>query len=162
MVRRSVLGFICLVLAASLAFMPLGASAAKGKIYRATEGGVRIREKAVSGSMVIGKLKKGEKVIHLSTKNNWWRIKTAKGLIGYVFPTNLKYYKTYDVGKLYKASSAKGVKVYKKASTASGVKGTLNQKYKVVLLAKSGKWGLIRVIKNGKVGYLPLSSLIAT
>lgn len=160
MVRKSALGFICLVLAASLAFAPLGASAAKGKIYKATDNGVRIRQKAQSGSTIIGKLKKGEKVIHLSTKNNWWRVKTTKGLIGYVFPTNLKYYKTYDVGKIYKANSTKGVKVYKKANTASGVKGTLKPKYKVVLLAKSGKWGLIRVIKNGKVGYLPLTSLI--
>jgi uncharacterized protein YgiM (DUF1202 family) len=156
-----VLALVCLVLVASLALAPLGAAAEKGKIYKATENGVRIREKAQSGSAVVGKLKKGEKVIHLSNKNNWWRIKTSKGLIGYVFPSNLKYYRTYDVGKIYRASSSKGVKVYKKASTSSGVKGKLTRKYSVVLLAKSGNWGLIRVVKNGKVGYLPLSSLIA-
>jgi uncharacterized protein YgiM (DUF1202 family) len=144
-----------------MALAPLGAAAEKGKIYKSTENGVRIREKAQSGSTVIGKLKKGEKVIHLSTKNNWWRIKTSYGLTGYVFPSNLKYYRTYDVGSIYKASSSKGVKVYKKASTNGGVRGTLTQKYSVVLLAKSGDWGLIRVIKNGKVGYIPLKSLIS-
>jgi uncharacterized protein YgiM (DUF1202 family) len=95
MVRRSVLGFICLVLAASLAFAPLGASAAKGKIYKSTENGVRIRQKAQSGSTIIGKLKKGEKVIHLSTKNNWWRIKTAKGFIA-MCSRPPEYYKTYE------------------------------------------------------------------
>ena len=158
---KSVLAFVCLVLIASLALAPLGAAAEKGKIYRSTDGGVRIREKAQSGSTIIGKLKKGEKVVHLSTKNGWWRIKTAKGLIGYVFPSNLKYYRTYEVGKLYKASSSKGVKVYKKASASSGVKGKLTRSYTVVLLAKSGSWGLIRVVKNGKVGYLPLTSLIS-
>jgi uncharacterized protein YgiM (DUF1202 family) len=160
-VCKSLLALVCIVLVASMALAPIGAAAEKGKIYRATENGVRIREKPQSGSAVVGKLKKGEKVIHLSTKNNWWKIKTAKGLTGYVFPTNLKYYRTYEVGKIYRASSTKGVKVYKKASTASGVKGTLTRKYNVVLLAKSGSWGLIRVVKNGKVGYLPLTSLIA-
>lgn len=160
-VCKSLLALVCLVLVASLALAPLGAAAEKGKIYKATESGVRIREKAQSGSAVIGKLKKGEKVIHLSTKNSWWRIRTSKGLVGYVFPSNLKYYRTYDVGKIYRASSSTGVKVYKKASSSSGVKGTLTRKYNVVLLAKSGSWGLIRVIKNGKVGYLPLTSLIA-
>jgi uncharacterized protein YgiM (DUF1202 family) len=160
-VCKSLLALVCIVLVASMALAPIGAAAEKGKIYRATENGVRIREKPQSGSAVVGKLKKGEKVIHLSTKNNWWKIKTAKGLTGYVFPTNLKYYRTYEVGKIYMASSTKGVKVYKKASTASGVKGTLTRKYNVVLLAKSGSWGLIRVVKNGKVGYLPLTSLIA-
>ncbi len=160
-VRRSVLGLICLVLAASLALAPLGVTAEKGKIYRSTESGVRIREKPQSGSQVVGKLKKGEKVIHLSTKNNWWRIKTSNGLVGYVFPSNLKYYRTYDVGKIYRASSSKGIKVYKKATSKSSVKGTLTRKYTVVLLAKSGNWGLIRVIKNGKVGYVPLKNLMA-
>ena len=160
-VCKSVLALVCLVLVASLALAPLGALAEKGKIYKATEGGVRIRAKAQSGSTVIGKLKKGERVVHLSTKIRWWRVKTTNGLIGYVFPTNLKYYRSYDVGKIYRASSSKGVKVYKKASSSSGVKGTLTRKYTVVLLAKSGSWGLIRVIKNGKVGYLPLTSLMA-
>ena len=160
-VRRCVLGLLCLVLAMSLALAPLGAAAEKGKIYKSTENGVRIREKPQSGSTVIGKLKKGEKVIHLSTKNNWWRIKTSYGLTGYVFPSNLKYYRTYDVGSIYKASSSKGVKVYKKATTKASVKGTLTRKYTVVLLAKSGNWGLIRVIKNGKVGYVPLKNLIS-
>lgn len=160
-VRRSLLGLLCLVLVASMALAPLGALAEKGKIYKSTDNGVRIREKPKSGSTVIGKLQKGEKVIHLSTKNSWWRIKTSKGLTGYVFPSNLKYYRTYDVGRIYRASSSKGVKVYKKAAAKSGVKGTLTKKYKVVLLAKSGKWGLIRVITNGKVGYVPLSNLIS-
>jgi len=160
-VRRSLIGLICLVLALSLALAPLSVAAEKGKIYKATDSGVRIREKPQSGSAVIGKLSKGQKVIHLSTKNQWWKIKTAAGLTGYVFPTNLKYYRTYDVGRLYKASSAKGVKVYKKASPKAAVKGTLTRKYTVVLLAKSGDWGLIRVVKNGKVGYVPLKNLIA-
>jgi uncharacterized protein YgiM (DUF1202 family) len=160
-VRRSVLGLICLVLALSLALAPLSAAAEKGRIYKSTDNGVRIREKAQSGSAVIGKLRKGEKVIHLSTKNNWWRIKTASGLTGYVFPSNLKYYRTYDVGKTYRASSTKGIKVYKKASSNASVKGTLTRQFTVVLLAKSGNWGLIRVIKNGKVGYVPLKNLIA-
>ncbi len=160
-VRRTVLGLICLVLMASFALAPASAFAAKGKIYKATTGGVRIREKAQSGSTIIGKLKKGERVIHLSTKNRWWRVRTTNGLTGYVFPTNLAYYRTYNVGKIYRASSAKGVKVYKKATAKAGVKGTLTRKYSVVLLAKKGNWGLIRVIKNGKVGYLPLNSLTA-
>ena len=80
--RRCVLGFLCLVLAMSLALAPLGAAAEKGKIYKSTENGVRIREKPQSGSAVIGKLHKNEKVIHLSTKHNWWRIKTSSGLTG--------------------------------------------------------------------------------
>lgn len=160
-VRRSLIGLICLVLALSLALAPLSVAAEKGKIYKATDSGVRIREKPQSGSTVIGKLSKGQKVIHLSTKNRWWKIKTAAGLTGYVFPTNLTYYRTYDVGRLYKASSTKGVKVYKKASSKAAVKGTLTRKYTVVLLAKSGDWGLIRVVKNGKVGYVPLKNLIA-
>jgi uncharacterized protein YgiM (DUF1202 family) len=160
-VRRNLIGLVCIVLALSLALAPLSVTAEKGKIYRATEGGVRIREKPQSGSTVIGKLHKGEKVIHLSTKNNWWKIKTSSGLTGYVFPSNLKYYRTYSVGNLYKASSSKGVKVYKKASSKAAVKGTLTRKYTVVLLAKSGDWGLIRVVKNGKVGYVPLKNLIA-
>ncbi|MPN39244.1 hypothetical protein SDC9_186772 [bioreactor metagenome] len=112
-IRKSVLGLICLALIASMALAPLNALAEKGKIYKSTENGVRIREKPQSGSAIIGKLKKGEKVIHLSTKNNWWRIKTSNGLSGYVFPSNLKYYRTYDVGKIYRASSSKGIKVYK-------------------------------------------------
>ena len=160
-IRKSVLGLICLALIASMALAPLNALAEKGKIYKSTENGVRIREKPQSGSAIIGKLKKGEKVIHLSTKNNWWRIKTSNGLSGYVFPSNLKYYRTYDVGKIYRASSSKGIKVYKKAASKSGVKGTLTRRYTVVLLAKSGNWGLIRVVKNGKVGYVPLKNLIS-
>lgn len=161
-VRRALLGLVCLVLIASVALAPVGALAAKGKIYKAITNGVRIREKPQSGSLIVGKLMKGDKVIHLSSKNSWWRVKTSSGLIGYVFPSNLTYYRTYDVGKIYRASSSSGVKVYKKASTSSGVKGTLTRKYTVVLLAKKGKWGLIRVIKNGKVGYVPLTSLTAS
>ena len=159
--RRSALWVLCVMLIASMTFAPLGALADSGRIYKATEGGVRIREKPKSGSVVIGKLKKGEKVIRLSVKNRWYRIKTSKGLTGYVFPSNLKYYRTYEVGRIYRASSAKGIKVYKKSVTSSGVKGTLTKKYKVVLLAKSGNWGLIRVISNGKVGYVPLKNLIS-
>ncbi len=66
-----------------------------------------------------------------------------------------------QVGKIYRASASKGIKVYKKATTKASVKGTLTRKYSVVLLAKSGNWGLIRVIKNGKVGYVPLKNLTA-
>ena len=159
--RRSALWVLCLMLIASMTFAPLGALADSGRIYKAVEGGVRIREKAQSGSNVVGKLKKGEKVICLSVKNGWYRIKTSSGLTGYVFPSNLKYYRTYEVGKIYRASSSKGVKVYKKAVTSSGLKGTLTRKYKVVLLAKTSNWGLIRVIANGKVGYVPLKNLIS-
>jgi uncharacterized protein YgiM (DUF1202 family) len=161
--RRVMLGFVSLMLAATLTFaLPVSSAyAAKGKIYRATAGGVRIRLKPQSGSEVIGKLKKGEKVLHVSTKNNWWRIKTASGQTGYVFPSNLKYYKTYDVGQIYRANASKGMKVYSKANTKAKVRGTLSNKYTVVLLAKKNNWGLIRVIKNGRVGYVPLQSLKA-
>jgi uncharacterized protein YgiM (DUF1202 family) len=160
-IRKSVLWLVCLALVASLTLAPLNALAAKGRIYKSTASGVRIREKPKSGSEIIGKLRRVRRSFHLSTKNNWWRIKTSSGKTGYVFPSNLKYYRTYDVGKIYRASASKGIKVYKKATTKASVKGTLTRKYSVVLLAKSGNWGLIRVIKNGKVGYVPLKNLTA-
>jgi hypothetical protein len=42
-IRKSVLWLVCLALVASLTLAPLNALAAKGRIYKSTASGVRIR-----------------------------------------------------------------------------------------------------------------------
>lgn len=159
-IRKSALKMLlAAMLAALFALSPVGASATVGKYYVANGSGVRIRETPVSGSAVVGKLKKGEKVVHLGTKGGWWRIRTSDNTTGYVYRSYLSSYNAIKVGKLYRPKSSKGMKVYARPNAKAAVKGKVSKNTTCVLLARKGSWGQIRVVSSGKVGYVPVKYL---
>ena len=60
------------------AFSP--ALAKVGRTYVSRVNGLRVRTKGMSGSPVIGKLYRGQKVIHRGSSRGWWLIETSRAL----------------------------------------------------------------------------------
>ena len=160
-VKEALRRLACVLLAAMLAFaVPMTtASAAKGKTYVCTVKNVRVRPKPRPHSEpVVTKLAKGQKVVHIGTHKGWWRIRTADNKVGWVYKTYLRRANIIQVGKTYRAKTA-GVKIYSRPRTSASVRGRMGRKTKVVLLARKGKWGMVRELKSGKVGYVQLKYL---
>lgn len=149
----------CVLLAVMLTVLaPSAAWAAKGKVYVCIGDGVRVRQKPVSGSQVVGRLSKGEKVVHVSTYKGWWKIRTSDNRTGYVYGSYLRPNNVIKVGKTYKAKTS-NVKIYAKANTNSTVRTKMGRNTVVVLLARKGNWGMVRVASSGRVGYVQLKYL---
>ena len=165
-VSSSIRKLICAMLA--IAMLVCSASSAfavsKGDILRVKQDYVRIRKSPQSGSKVLGKLRKGTRVVYLGEKNGWMHLQLSSGKKGYIYKSMLKSASasTPKVGKIYR-SNLKGKKltVYSKANSSSKKLGAIKASTDMVLLGRKGLWGKVRILKNGKVGYVNVRHLKA-
>ncbi|MGI6173644.1 MAG: SH3 domain-containing protein [Christensenellales bacterium] len=159
MIKRVLRALLCALLLAMLLTQTAAPAFAKvGKIYVVAVQGLRQRSSPKGGDLgnVLRSLKKGTKVVHLSSKGNWWRVRTAKGNVGYVFSkyliasgastgTGIKAGKTYKV-------TASALVVRRGPGTSYKRLGSLRRGQRVAVLAVNGAWA--RISRNGKVGYV--------
>jgi len=137
-------------------------AASKGDVYTVKADYTRLRAKPVSGSAVLTKLRKGVKVAFIKDYGGWWRVELSNGKTGFIYRTNLRPYLNAKVGKVYKSSlKSKLLPVRSAPNSTARVLGKVRNTTRLVLLSKSGGWGLIRVVANGKVGYVDLRYLKA-
>lgn len=133
------------------AFSP--ALAKVGRTYVSRVAGLRIRSKPVMYSPVIGKLSRGQKVIHRGSHRGWWLIETNKGFKGYVYHTYLKPAEPQWIRnanyRIYKTTRA----VVRSGPRPEAEKlGTIKRGTVVKLKAKQGNWGKIRLgVRSGWV-----------
>lgn len=155
--RRIAAALFVLVLTLSACISP--AFAKVGKTYASRVEGLRIHEKANGGSAQIGRLTRGQKVVHLASSKGWWKIQTADGKKGYVYNSYLKpveptwvkngYYKVYKITKATLRSGPRS----EAAKSGELKRGTI-----VRLLSKQGNWGKVKA-SSGKSGWVQLKYL---
>lgn len=155
--RRVAVAFFAMVLTFTACASP--ALAKVGQTYVSRVGGLRVHKSPSGSSAVVGKLARGEKVIHRGTSKGWWRIENSDGDSGYVYRTYLK-----PVGQTWKKNAY--YKVYKtsKATVRQGPRaqasklGTIKRGTTVQLVSKQGKWGQVK-LSNGNKGWVQLKFL---
>jgi len=91
----------------------------KLKTAKLIAGVANIRKSASTTSKILGKLKKGNTVTILSSKSDWYRIKTVKKTVGYVKKAFLKINTTTSRGS---ERTTKGEKIVAYAKTFLGTK----------------------------------------
>lgn len=155
--RRAAVALLVMVLTFTVYVSP--ALAKVGQTYVSRVGGLRVHKGPSGSTDVVGKLARGEKVIHRGTSKGWWRIENSDGDSGYVYRTYLK-----PVGQSWKKNAY--YKVYKtsKATVRQGPRaqasklGTVKRGTTVQLLAKQGNWGQVK-LSNGNKGWVQLKFL---
>jgi uncharacterized protein YgiM (DUF1202 family) len=155
---------LCLTLALTLIVgLSAPAYAKVGSVYRVNASGVHLRTAPRGGEghdgNIIASLGKGTKVVHLSTKDGWWRVRTTSGKVGYVYrsfltavSSNSNSTTTVSSGNTYKVK-ASSLNVRSGASTSYKMIGRLKKGTAVYVVATNGTWAKIRV-KSGKTGYV--------
>ena len=164
-VGRRFKGIACALLAVvmMISMAPWAMAATKGDILRVKEDYARLRSAPKSGSDVVDRLRKGAKVAFVSERGGWVKLELDNGTRGYMYKSMLTSYSAPKEGKLYRSRLKSGrLTVYKKPSAKSAKKGTLKSSTRVVLVSRHGAWGLVRVVKNGQVGYVNLKHLKPT
>lgn len=156
--KRFMKAVLCLVLTMLFVMAPLEAMAATTKIYTINADKVRVHSTAKQGlDNVITKLRKGTKVAYLGTSSRgWMKVRTERGVEGYVYKTYLSYNGAAKSSNLYKVKSS--TRVYKKNSTKSGRVTTLAKNEVVVVYATKGEWAAIETL-SGKRGFIKKSQL---
>ena len=135
-------------------------AATKGDVLSVSQDYARLRAAPKSGSDVLARLRKGSKVIFLSEDGGWVKLELSNGKRGYMYKSMLASYSAPKVGKIYRSRLRSGkLAVYAKANAKSKKKGMLKSSTSVVLLERRGLWGLVRVIKNGQVGFVNIKHL---
>ena len=135
-------------------------AASKGDILRVRADFARLRSQPQAGSDVVAKVRRGTKVVYRGEKGGWIILQLADGTKGYMYKSMLTTYSAPKKGKVYTSRVSK-LPVYAKASSGAKRLGTLKSSSEVVLLGRKGSWGLIRVVRNGRVGYVNLRYLRA-
>ena len=160
MKRKILMIILSVLLIASTVLAPVDALAASKKkipIMQVTVEGARVRKGPSSEYDVMTSLKSGAKVFRISKgKNSFYKVRTSRGLVGYMYKGFLKSYGACYKSQIYTAK--KKVKVYKKASTKSKRKTTLAKNQQVIVYQIKGKWAYIKTM-GGKGGYVKKSAL---
>lgn len=150
---------LCAVLlAVLLAGTAVPVVAQRGMTYVCMTQGLRIRRAAKSGSVIIGKMNKGQKALHLSSKNGWWRVRVAGGVVGYVWPSYLRKAGSSICRKnaFYKVKSAATVR--QAPRTVATKVGKLKKGKVVKLIGMQGSWGKVKA-GGAKTGWVLLKKL---
>ncbi len=156
-VFRTILSMMLIALTLILSAAP-ALAASKGDILVVNTDFARLRAKPVSGSDVLTKLRKGQRVTFLKDYRGWLKIELGNGKTGYMYKDFLNAHVSAKVGNLYKSRSS-SLPVRSKPSKKGKVKFSVSKSPTMVLLERHGSWGLIRVVSNGKVGYVNLKYL---
>lgn len=130
-----------------------------GETYVSRVGGLRVHKSASGSSEVVGKLKKGERVIHRGTAKSWWKIETASGGTGFVYRSYLKAVEpTWKKGAYYEIAKTSRAVVRQGPRSQATKIGTIKKGTTVQLVAKQGNWGRIK-LSNGNKGWVMLKFL---
>ncbi len=147
---RKVAAFILLTAFMGISAPP--ASAALNKVYVCKVQGLALR--AGPGSIdYISKLDKGDKVLHVGTKNRWWRVKTKQGYVGFVKKANLTPTSRLIKDAIYKVSKTSALKVYAAPRTQSKALGTVKRGTAVQLKTVRNDWSYVK-LENGNSGWV--------
>lgn len=160
MKRRLLTMVLALVLLASTVVAPVGASAAskKVKLLQVTTDGARVRSGPSTEYDVKTSLKKGSKVFYLGKiKNSFAYVRTAHGIIGYMYRGFLKNYGVTYLNQVYYCKSG-SAGVYKRASKSSGTVTYLDKYQHVIVYQVKGSWAYIKTL-GGRGGYVKKSVL---
>ncbi|MDO4546970.1 MAG: SH3 domain-containing protein [Clostridia bacterium] len=153
------------VVAALIAIMTMAsvtpALAKVGDVYICRVNGLRVHAKANGSSDVIGKLNKGDKVVHKATKNGgWWKIQTVDGdHIGFAYRSYFK-----PAGNIVKKNAYYRVYKISKATVRSGPRAisdkvaTVKRGTQVQLLGKKNNWAYVKG-SNGSKGWIQMKYL---
>jgi len=126
-------------------------------IYKVNVDGARVRMTPTSEEdNVETSLKKGTYVFVLGKVNQWIKICSEFGIIGYTFRDFLTFYGNVPVSSVY--SVKKSVALKKNPKPKSSTSMYLKKNQLVVVYATQGDWAYVRTIA-GKAGYVSLSSL---
>ena len=148
-----------------------------GKVYRVTASVLNMRSKPSTSGLVKARLPKKELVNYLGTSGNWYKVRTRKGLVGFVQKQYVKYYKTfgstakptpkptvkptpaptYDLnglqpGKVYRVN-ANLLNMRSNPNSSARVKAKLPKNELVNYVKTSGSWYKIRT-RNGVLGFV--------
>ena len=118
--------------------------------YRTTASVLNLRAGAGTKYAVVGKLKRGTGVTVLESSGNWRRVKTYKGLIGWVSASYLAPQATAKV-------TARALNVRKGAGTNTAILGSFKKGTKVNVHYTSGNWAYVDA--RGLSGYVSLNYL---
>lgn len=161
MKRRIWKVMLSVLLLAALVSAPVSAFAAARKtvtIMKVTVDGARVRSGPSSAYEVLTSIAKGGKVFYLNkTKNSFARVRTAHGIVGYMYQGFLESYGAAYMDQVYYCAN-RSAKVYKKASTGSKRVTTLNRGQHVIVYQVKGSWAYIKTL-GGKGGYVKKSAL---
>ena len=158
MKRRYLSILLTVVLLASMAIMPVSASAAKKvTILTVTADGARVRKGPSSSYDVLTSVKKGGKLFYLGkTKNSFAYVRTSTGTVGYMYKGFLKTYGSCYKSQVYYCT--KKANMYKKASSSSSRVAKLSKNQHVIVYQVSGNWAYIKTL-GGKGGFVKKSVL---
>lgn len=155
---KRLLCVIC-ILVLSMGIFATPAYAKVGETYASRVSGLRLHAKPDGQSEVVGRLHKGEKVVHKATSKTWWKVMAKDGTEGYVFRDYLKplvqtikknaYYTVYKTSKLTVRNGPRA---------SSDKLGTIKRGTVVRLGSKQGGWGLVK-LSNGKKGWVQVKYL---
>ena len=123
--------------------------AKKGDGYYVVASALHVRSSAGMGDNIIRSIKKGTKVVFVSEKNGWWRVKYASGKYGYVdkqFLTRKNVPKTGTYKTTAKLSVRSAPKTY------ASKYGTLKKGAKIKVKELNGDW--VRITYSGKVAWV--------
>lgn len=165
MAKKFVRSLFCMMLVFTLAFtacVPCGlAATATVKVLKVNSDGVRLHYNTQGGgeSTMITSLQKGTRVLYLSMPNkSWVRVRTEKGLVGYIYKGYLDEYGAVARSSVYVVKSSRlatyklsGSRLKKNSSTLTG--GTL-----VCVRATKNGYAYVQTL-SGKKTYVKLSGL---
>ena len=153
---------VTIVLILAMLLLSVSTAFAKvGNIYVVKGAGLHLRTKPRGGESnadnIIASLRKGSKVVHLSSKGNWWKVRTASGEVGWVFNAYLRAsdssLTSSDADRYHVKCSCLNVRA--SATTKSKKIGTLKKGTAVNVIAVKNGWGKIKN-SEGKIGYIKM------
>jgi len=156
--KRNFLKFVvCMMLIAAMLAAPVSASAASmAHIMKINVSDARLRE-GPGDTEVIAKLRKNAKVLYWGEEDdNYCKVATLDGEVGYVFEDYLSHYGTVKRSMVYTNDSK--ITLYKKSGDNLKKSGSLSADQLILVYKKSGNWAQIKTL-TGKSGYCKLSSL---
>ena len=156
--KRNFLKFVvCMMLIAAMLAAPMSASAASmAHIMKINVSDARLRV-APGDTEVISKLRRSTKVLYWGEEDdNYCKIATLDGEVGYVFEDYLSHYGTVKQSMVYTNDSK--ISLYKKSGDSLKKSGSISADQLILVYKTSGDWAQIKTI-TGKSGYCKLSSL---
>lgn len=156
--KRNFLKFVvCMMLIAAMLAAPVSASAASmAHIMKINVSDARLRE-GPGDTEIIAKLKKSAKVLYWGVEDdNYCKISTMDGKVGYVYEDYLSHYGTVKKSMVYTNDSK--ITLYKKSGDNLKKSSSLSADQLILVYKKNGDWAQIKTI-TGKSGYCKLSSI---
>ena len=149
----------CLAVVLAMVLGAIPAMAKVGQAYYCAVEQLSVHKRANVNSVAVDTLKRGEKVVHLSTKNGLWRVQIASGE-GFVKPKTKKgdrnlVEKPYKKDGIYVVKGTKRAILRESPSTAAAALDALKRYTAVKLTKLDGYWGYVTT-QNGTKGWIRL------